>query len=155
MSKRLKFFLIHLSISLIIALSVVGLIFFFFYPTPLVTAVGVTQIFLMMLSIDVIVGPLLGLLVYKEGKKTLKLDLIIICIFQIIAFLFGSYHIFKGRPVWIVYSVDQFELIRDNEIVSKLHKSPLTGPKFAAIQYSNDLQLKQKEIFKELFEGGK
>ena len=75
MSKRLKFFLIHLSISLIIALSVVGLVFFAWYPTPLVIAVGVTQIFLMMLSIDVIVGPLLGLLVYKEGKKTLKFDL--------------------------------------------------------------------------------
>lgn len=65
MSKRLKFFLSHLSISLMIALCVVGLVFFIWYPTPLATAVGVTQIFLMMLAIDVTVGPILGFIVYK------------------------------------------------------------------------------------------
>ncbi|CAI3142853.1 TfpX/TfpZ family type IV pilin accessory protein [Acinetobacter baumannii] len=153
MSKRVKFFIVHITFSALILSSLLCCIFLVWYPSPLSKATGLEHILFLLVLIDVIMGPLLGLLVYKEGKKTLKLDLIIICIFQIIAFLFGSYHIFKGRPVWIVYSVDQFELIRDNEIVSKLHKSPLTGPKFAAIQYSNDLQLKQKEIFKELFEG--
>lgn len=69
MSKRLKFFLSHLSISLIIALLVIGLVFFVWYLSPLAAAVGVTQIFLMMLAIDVIVGPVLGLFVYKEGKN--------------------------------------------------------------------------------------
>ena len=83
MSKRLKFFLSHLSISLMIALCVVGLVFFIWYPTPLATAVGVTQIFLMMLAIDVTVGPILGFIVYKEGKKTLKMDLTVIILLSI------------------------------------------------------------------------
>ena len=80
LSKRQNFFLGHLAISVIIALLVVGLVFFVWYPSPLATAVGVTHIFLMMLAIDVIVGPLLGLLVYKEGKKTLKFDLGVIIV---------------------------------------------------------------------------
>lgn len=80
MSKRLKFFLNHLFISCLIVLLVIGLVFFIWYPSPLATAVGVTHIFLMMLAIDVIVGPILGLLVYKEGKKTLKFDLGVIIV---------------------------------------------------------------------------
>ena len=85
MSKRLKFFLGHLSISMLIALCVVGVVFFIWYPSPLSKAVGVTHIFLMLLVIDVILGPLLGLLVYKEGKKTLKFDLSVIIVIQIAA----------------------------------------------------------------------
>lgn len=73
MSKRLKFFLGHLSISLLVALLVIGLMFFVWYPSPLATAVGVTHIFLMLLAIDVVIGPILGVLIYKEGKKVLSL----------------------------------------------------------------------------------
>ena len=63
-------------LSFLVALLVVGLVFFIWYPSPLATAVGVTYIFLMLLVIDVILGPLLGLLVYKEGAllhKDLKI----------------------------------------------------------------------------------
>lgn len=153
MSKRIKFFVLHTSFSGLIISLLLCCIFFMWYPSPLTKATGLEHILLLLIFIDVVIGPLLGLLVYKEGKKTLKFDLAIICILQISAFLFGSYHIFKGRPVWIVYSVDQFELIRDNEIVSKLHISSLTGPKFVGIQYSQDPKLKQKEMFQELFDG--
>jgi len=72
MSKRIQFFLGHLAISIAIALFFIALVFFVWYPAPLAKAVGVTQIFLMLIAIDVIIGPFLTLLVYKEGKKTLK-----------------------------------------------------------------------------------
>ncbi len=60
MSKRIKFFLTHLFLSFLIGCLIVGLVFLVWYPAPLSQAVGVTQIFLMLLLIDVIVGPLLG-----------------------------------------------------------------------------------------------
>lgn len=60
MSSRIRFFVSHLLISLIIALITIGLVFLIWYPYPLAKAVGVTHIFLMMLAIDVIVGPILG-----------------------------------------------------------------------------------------------
>jgi len=71
-SKRAKFFLGHLLISAFIASLVLLVVFKVWYPTPLAEAVGVTKIFLMMLVIDVVVGPILGFIVYKEGKKTLN-----------------------------------------------------------------------------------
>lgn len=116
MSKRLKFFLGHLLISLAIALFVMGFVFFVWYPSPLATAVGVTHIFLMLLVIDVILGPLLGLLVYKEGKKTLKMDLSIIILIQVIALIYVVYSIAQARPVWIAFNKDHFELVRNNNI---------------------------------------
>ena len=102
MIQRLKLFLSHLSLSFLIALLVIGLVFFIWYPSPLATAVGVTHIFLMLLVIDVILGPLLGLLVYKEGKKTLKFDLSVIILIQIAALCYGVFSIEQGRPAWLV-----------------------------------------------------
>lgn len=116
MSKRIKFFIGHLSVSLLIAIATAILIFLVWYPQPLAKAVGVTSLFVMLIIIDVIIGPLLGLLVYKEGKNTLKFDLAVVILTQLSAFTFGFYTIAQGRPLWIVASNYNFQLVKNNEI---------------------------------------
>lgn len=116
MSKRQNFFLGHLLISILIALATLAIVFFVWYPSPLAKASGVAHIFLMLLIIDVIIGPLLGLLVYKEGKKTLRMDLAVIILIQIAALSYGMYSIAQARPVWIAFNHDRFELVRNNEL---------------------------------------
>lgn len=161
MNKRIKFFLTHLSISFLIALLVIGLVFFIWYPSPLATAVGVTHIFLMMLAIDVIVGPLLGLLVYKQGKKSLKFDLTVIIAIQISALLYGVYSIEQGRPAWLVYNVDRFELVRKNELVDtniqqaqpQFQKPSWFKPQYVATEFAKDTQQRNDEMFAEVFSG--
>lgn len=161
MSKRIKFFIGHLSISLILALLVIGLVFFVWYPAPLAKAVGVTHIFLMMLVIDVILGPLLGFLVYKEGKKTLKMDLSIIVLIQVLALGYGVYSIAEGRPVWLVYAIDRFELIKKNELVdintqdtlAKYKETPWFQPRYAAIKLETDNDKRSQKMFEEVFGG--
>lgn len=161
MSKRLKFFLCHLSISVLIALLVMGLVFFVWYPTPFATAVGVTHIFLMMLAIDVIVGPLLGLLVYKQGKKTLKFDLSVIIFIQISALLYGIYSIEQGRPAWLVYNVDRFELVRKNEIFDQninqakpqFQQVSWLKPQYVAANFAKDIQQRNNDMFAEVLGG--
>jgi hypothetical protein len=37
------------------------------------------------LAVDVIIGPVLSFMVYKEGKKTLKMDLSIVILLQALA----------------------------------------------------------------------
>lgn len=161
MSKRLKFFISHLSISAVAAFIVVGLIFFIWYPTPLATAVGVTQIFLMLIAIDVIIGPILGLIVYKEGKKTLKMDLSIIIALQIAALGYGVYSIEQGRPVWIAYNVDRFELIRKNEAITDHPDQALAQfqhtswfkPQYVAVQFAADKKQREEDMFAEALGG--
>lgn len=161
MFKRFNFFLGHLVISFFIALIVVGVVFFIWYPSPLAKAVGVTHIFLMMLVIDVIIGPLLGLLVYKEGKKSLKMDLFIIILIQISALSYGVYSIAQGRPAWLVYNVDRFELVRNNEILreqitqaSLQYQQPSwLKPQFVGVEFAKDKNIRGDEMFAEVFGG--
>lgn len=117
-SKRIRYFLLHLACSVILGLILVALVFLVWYPAPLASAEGVTTIFLMLLTIDVIVGPLLSLLVYKEGKNTLKMDLSVIVIVQILALSYGVYAIAQSRPAWIVQSGWLFEVVPANAIDS-------------------------------------
>lgn len=161
MSARISFFLSHLVISFFIALIVVGVVFFIWYPSPLVKAVGVTHIFLMMLAIDVIIGPLLGLLVYKEGKKSLKMDLSIIILIQISALGYGVYSIAQGRPAWLAYNVDRFELVRNNEILteqiaqaSPQYQQPsLLKPQFVGVEFAKDNSVRKNDMFAEVLGG--
>ena len=161
MSKRLKFSLSHLLLSFLIALLVIGLVFLIWYPSPLATAVGVTHIFLMLLVIDVILGPLLGLLVYKEGKKTLKFDLSIIILIQIAALCYGVFSIEQGRPAWLVFHADRFELVRKNDIIfenidqaqSQFQQASWTGPQFVAVKLAVSPQQRQNDMFTEVLGG--
>lgn len=161
MSKRLNFFISHLFISFLITLVVIGVVFFIWYPSPLATAAGVTHIFLMLLVIDVIVGPFLGLLVYKQGKKSLKFDLSLIIGIQIAALCYGLFSIEQGRPVWIAYNIDRFELVRKNEIVNnyidqvlpQYQNVPWLKPQYVAIQFARDTKTRNDDLFTEVLGG--
>ena len=160
-SKRIRFFLSHLGISIFIVLAVIGLVFGVWYPQPLATAVGVTQIFLMLILIDIIVGPLLGLLVYREGKKSLKFDLSVVILLQISALVYGLYNLEQGRPAWLVYNVDRFELVRKNELVDiniqqaqpQFQQPSWFKPQYVSTEFAKDTQQRNNEMFAEIFDG--
>ena len=161
MSKRLKFFLSHLSISILIALFSMVLVFLIWYPLPLAKAVGVTHIFLMLLAIDVIIGPVLGFVVYKEGKKNLKMDLTVIILLQLSALGYGIYSIGQGRPVWLAYTVDRFELVRKNEIIDENIEKALAQyqhpswfkPQYVGVEFAKDAKTRNDDMFAEALNG--
>ena len=145
-SSRVRFFIKHLTVSVCIALLIVAVVFFIWYPTLLAKVEGVSNIFLMLLIIDVILGPLLGFLVYKEGKKSLKMDLSIIILIQILALSYGVYAIAKPRPAWIVQAGWLFEVVPANGIDSKdqlkapapYHSNSIFGPQWVAVNDSKN-----------------
>ncbi|MEB5476926.1 TfpX/TfpZ family type IV pilin accessory protein [Acinetobacter pollinis] len=151
MTNKFKFFLSHLALSAILSLVIMAVVFFVWYPFPLARATGVSTIFLMLLAIDMLLGPLLGFFVYKSGKKTLKLDLAVVIVIQLSAMFYGFFNIFEGRPVWIVYNVDRFDLIRANDIETKANN--YLGPKYAAIQLSQNNSQRNTDLFNEVIGG--
>jgi len=161
MGKRLKVFFTHLSLSTIIAISVIILVFYLWYPTPLHTAVGVTQIFLLLLAVDVVLGPLLTLLVYKVGKKTLIMDLTVIAVLQISALGYGLWTVAEGRPAWLVFAVDRFELVRVLDIdqrkldqADSAYRQPsLLGPQWVAAVNPSDTEEKNDIVMESVFAG--
>lgn len=162
MSPRIKFFIKHLSTSFIVALLVLGWIFTVWYPAPLAKATGVTYIVLLMLAIDVIVGPILGFIVYKANKKSLRFDLIVIILLQVSALSYGVHSLAEGRPVWIAFNGNRFELIRNNELLdvsvdnrvdNEYYHPSLLGPKYVAVKIAEDQLEREKNMFEEL-QGG-
>lgn len=113
---KLKAFALHFSLSLIIVLISIFIVWFIWYPEPLYKAAGVTRIVLIVLAIGLIVGPSLTFVVSKPNKKSLRFDLVIIVILQLTGFFYGLYQVYDGRPAWIAYNVDRFDLVKNNEI---------------------------------------
>ena len=161
LSNRQKFFLGHFSLSCLIALAILIWVFFVWYSFPLAKAVGVTHIFLMLLAIDVTIGPFLGLLVYKEGKKTLKFDLSVVIVIQIAALCYGVYSIVQGRPVWLAYNVDHIELVRNNEIIqdhldqakTQFQHPSWLKPQYVGVEFAKDAKQRDDDLFTEALGG--
>lgn len=160
-TQKFKYVSAHLAVSVFVAICAAYIVFMFWYPYPLNTAVGVTHIFLMMLGIDMVLGPFFSWLVYKEGKKTLKFDLTIIVLIQVLALGYGMYQIMDGRPAWLVFNVDRFELVKNNEIViqnknqvSKEFRQPsYLQPSFTATEFAKDAKIRTEDMMIELADG--
>ncbi len=139
MKFRLLCFASHLLVSFVIALLAMWGVFGVWYPSPLDVALGVTDVFILLLCVDVIVGPLLTLLVAKRGKNTLRMDLAVIGALQLIALGYGLHIVAQGRPVWLVYNNKYFDVIQAYEAVVSAEELrsefslPYTGPLWAAV----------------------
>lgn len=160
-SKKVRYFIKHLLASLFIGLSALLVIYWLWYPAPLATATGANKLILMLIIVDIIIGPLLGFIVYKESKKSLKFDLACIIALQLTAFCYGIWHIADGRPAWLVFNADRFELVRNNEVIHdgkvkpQYQSAAWTGPQFVAIQAAENLQKKNDDLFLEMMSGVK
>lgn len=160
-SPRINAFLIHLLASVIVALMALALVFGVWYPAPLQKAVGVTQIYFLVILVDLVVGPLLTLIIYKPGKKSLKFDLTVIVYIQLAALTYGLSSVAEGRPVWLVYSVDRFDLVQALQLDTRnLHRakeqfrdSSWTGPRWAAARRPSD-PVRDRDILFETLSGG-
>ncbi|WP_336217783.1 TfpX/TfpZ family type IV pilin accessory protein [Psychrobacter okhotskensis] len=146
---KMKATFIHLGISVILALICYMIITNAWYPAPLFKATDVSKIFIMILAVDLVLGPLLTFIVYKKNKKTLIMDLSVIALFQLSALGYGLYSVYEARPVWIAYVVDRFELVRVNELIDDPEHPmvlPTFGPEYRYVDISTNNPNEQLDI---------
>lgn len=138
---RYKAASLHLAISVALAAMVLCVMFLLWYPGEYFKLMGGGGLILIMLGVDVCLGPLLTLVVFKSGKKTLKFDLAVIGLLQLAALLYGNYVMFNARPILTVFSEDHFQVISASDIepdrlakaIKPEWKKPsLTGPQLVA-----------------------
>jgi len=103
MMQKIKAALLHFSLSLLVFGLVMALLVLHWYPLPYFWAEGAWQGVRIAAVVDVVLGPLLTLIVYRQGKKSLKLDLGLIALVQIAALLWGLYSIYQVRPMFVVF----------------------------------------------------
>ena len=153
--RRIRAVAIHLAICLAVGGVLLALFWKIWYPAPLFNAVGGLEIFLMLLAIDVALGPLLTLIVYKEDGWRLRFDLAVIGIVQFSAMVYGAHTLFEGRPVYVAALGKRFEVVSAAEVAQQeldtaRQTLPLWGPKWVGTKTAEDKQERERILFSAL-----
>lgn len=127
---------LHLLISALVFAVFLAITRWLWFPGPLFAALDIAGLLILLTSVDVIIGPLLTLAVFKSGKPSLKFDLTVIALLQLAALAYGAWVTWSARPVYIVFSGARYELVREIEIVNRdganpeFMRSSWTGPQY-------------------------
>lgn len=146
---------IHLIASASIGTAVFAAVWIFIYPAPLLAAVGGLQIFLLLLVVDVVLGPLLTLVVFRKGKPSLILDLSVIAAVQAIALAYGLNALYAGRPVYVAALGPRFQVVTANEVSDADldiagQSLPRFGPVLVGVKQPTDPKERERVMFSAL-----
>ena len=160
MIKKIKAFALHFLLSGIVILCFVSLIWFLWYPAPFLKAEGGLEIILILIGVDLILGPTLTAVVYKPGKKGLFFDLALIVLIQLFALVYGMQTLYKERPQYVAFVVDRFTTVpaASIEIDELLDKNLLTKvfdkPRLVFIELEENPDIRYKILMESVY-GGK
>jgi len=154
---------LHLGISVAIAAAALTVMLGVWFPRPLFEAEGGPGLVLILVGVDVVIGPLITLVIFKSGKPGLKFDLWVIAALQLSALAYGCHVVAKVRPVFIVFVKDQFAVVTPADLDAKdlaqarrpeYGSLSFTGPVLVAVDPPTDEKERQEMLFTAL-SGGK
>ncbi len=125
----------HLLASGLVAALCGGLVFGLWYPYPYSDLVGGRDLFLLMVSVDVICGPLLTLIIFDKRKPRTELytDLGIVICLQAAALIYGLSTTIQARPVFMAFEGDRFRTVSLPDI--DLADLPNAPPELTRLNY--------------------
>ena len=138
---------LHLLISVAIAATVLALMLALWFPGPLFSAAGGNDLLFILVGVDVIIGPAITLAVFKQGKRGMKFDLVVIGLLQISALAYGMHIVYLARPAFIVFVKDQFQVAAVVDIppedyakakLAEFNHPPAGGPLYAYADFPTD-----------------
>ncbi len=158
MSKK-RAFLLHLSISATIVGIVLALIFFLWYPAPYFKVGGASDVVKILVGVDLVLGPLLTLLLYRPNKPKLLLDMCLIAAIQLSALVYGVTTIYQERPYYVVFAIDRFEVLARKDVSIDPNEYPVfatkpwRGPIYAVAYLPDDPVARSRVLEEVMFEG--
>lgn len=144
LKNRLRAAAVHLTVSLLVASVVAAIVFLVWYPYPYREISSGRQLFFIVVTVDVILGPLVTLSIFdiRKGWPVLRKDLAIVVAVQLLALCYGAWSVYAARPVYLVFEYDRFRVVHAIELepgaaeaVSKdFPQSIWTGPTVIALR---------------------
>src|ERR1700735_3702153 len=115
---RLKAFALHLLSSATVLTLILGGLYFGWYRWPGWYLTDVKSVVLVMVCVDVVLGPTLTLIVANESKerRVLARDIGIIVAVQLCALSYGSVSLWNGRPLYYAFSENILQLVQAYDI---------------------------------------
>jgi hypothetical protein len=141
---RLRASAIHFCISAAIALLAALLVFLVWYPDPYREISGGRELFLILVCVDVVLGPLITLAIFNRAKpwRVLRRDLAVVGLIQLAALGYGIWTVYLARPVHLVFEFDRFRVVHSIEVPMEMldqtpagvEALPLNGPTVLAVR---------------------
>ena len=139
-----RFALKHLGVSALVAALCAALVFGLWFPYPYSELASGRNLFLLLMVVDLTIGPLLSLIVYdpKKPRRELWRDLGIIFMLQLGALSYGLYSVAQARPVMLAFEGDRYRIVAipdiDAEALKELPDASSrlgwTGPKMVGVR---------------------
>jgi hypothetical protein len=125
MKFRLKAFGLHLLGSATALTLILGALYLGWYHWPGWYLSAALHVILVMVGVDVVLGPLLTLIVADSSKslRALGRDIGIIVTFQLVALVYGTTTLWTGRPLYYAFSLDCLEIVQASEIDGAARKA--------------------------------
>ena len=142
---RFQAFVIHFGISLLIFLALTWVIRTWWFPGIFFDIDGGWEGIRIIALVDLVLGPLLTLIVFKHGKPGLKLDLTLIGLFQAACLSAGIWVVHNERPLALVLVDDFFYSMSAEDYLSVGIKPPdlsqfsKQGPKWVTVKLPEDI----------------
>ena len=154
----------HLLYSLVVALFAAALVFGLWYPFPYRELSGGRELFLLVVMVDVVCGPLLTTVLFNPAKPRIELwrDLGLVALIQLGALGYGLWTVWEARPLFLVQEIDRFKVtsapnLRSSSIAglpALLQPHWWTGPLTVAIREPKDAQ-ERNAVMLESVQGGR
>ena len=115
---RLKAFALHLLTSATVLTLILGSLYFGWYRWPGWYLTDVTKVIVVMVCVDVVLGPTLTLIIANKNKprRELARDIGIIAFVQLCALGYGSVSLWNGRPMYYAFSEIVLQLVQAYDI---------------------------------------
>jgi len=129
LKQKFKAMLLHSVLTLVISIISAGIVFFIWYPGQLSDLLNSTEIYLLVLLIEVCLGPLMSLVIFNPSKPRAELirDYSLIGIIQISALAYGIHTTYIARPVYTIFVVDRIEVVSAFELeAADIQESSIT-----------------------------
>jgi hypothetical protein len=128
---------IHFGVTAVLAAIAAALIFLVWFPPPFQKIMGGTELFLLVVGCDLVLGPLLSLVVYNSRKprRQLLIDYSIIGIVQLGALVYGVLIVSGTRPVAVAFSGDRIEVVSARD-VSEKNLAEARDPQYATLPWT-------------------
>lgn len=101
----------NLIISQLIILIILIFAYFVWFPHSLSGFINFSKNVQLIIIINLVMGPILLMYIFKKNKKIIKFDLLILNTLQILAIGYGAYMIYQKHPSYAVFTIDRFTLV--------------------------------------------
>ena len=142
----------HLAISLVIAALAAALVLGVWYPYPYREISGGRELFFLIVTVDVILGPLITLAIFNRQKawRVLRRDLLVISAIQLSALVYGLHTVYITRPVHLVFEYYRFNVVHAIDVPQDMlakappdvETMPVFGPTLLSLRPFKDNQEK-------------